>query len=297
MISPENFKNPSNTLFGKIIAIYILVLACIYLVVIQESFSLYFFGASAISWALIGWCQFALFNALHEGLHKRFGQPHRELLAYALTAWPMGFGESYRKIHLDHHKYFGEPERDPDYENYANFPSNRRAFIWRLLLNLSGFMAVIQFFGMRQQSTGRGNTSRDSSLLKIVISQILILLTFTATVGWYYYIWLWLIPLVTFGKFFSSTRTFCEHASPDDQPIIRTITGSFLGEKIFGVFCFHYHAEHHRYVFIPCNQLEAAHRKLASTIYQETDNRGARYEHYPNGYLQLLGSWFKALPR
>jgi fatty acid desaturase len=297
LANPEEFRRPDNILFVKIAAIYGFTLACIYVVSAQQLFSAYFFVTSAFSWALIGWCQFALFNALHEGLHKRFGQPHREFFAYALTAWPVGFGESYRKVHMDHHKYFGEPDRDPDYANYANFPNSRREFLRRLLLNLSGIMAVIQFFGMRQQAAGSDNTHRDSSFLQIVICQVLILLAFTATVGWYYYIWLWLIPLVTFGKFFSSTRTFCEHASPDNQPIIRTITGSFLGEKIFGVFCFHYHAEHHRYVFIPCNQLEAVHRELASTIYQERDNRGARYEHYPNGYLQLLGSWFKALPR
>ena len=297
MVNPEDFRQPNNILFLKIAAIYGLSFLCIYGVAAQMPFSLYFFALSVIAWALIGWCQFALFNALHEGLHQRFGQPHREFLAYALTAWPVGFGESYRKVHMDHHKYFGEPERDPDYANYANFPRSRRAFLWRLLLNLSGILAVIQFFGMRQQASDGENTGGDKSFLKVMISQLLILLAFAATVGWYYYIWLWLIPLATFGKFFASTRTFCEHASPDDQPIIRTITGSFLGEKIFGVFCFHYHAEHHRYVYIPCNQLRAAHRELAPTVYRETDHLGARYELYQGGYFQLLSSWFRALPR
>ena len=254
-----------------------------------------------LAWGVIGWCQFALFNALHEGLHNRFGNPHREVLAYALAAYPVGFDGNYRRVHLDHHKYFGDPGRDPDYPNYAGFPTSKRQFLWRLLLNLCGWYALLQFLGIRQ---GTADASKDSSnpaatetvLWKLMLAQALVLLLFAMTVGWFYYVWLWLIPLVTFGKFYASTRTFCEHGHPGNQPTIRTITGSFAGEKILGVFCFNYHAEHHRFTAIPCNRLAAASAALSDSVYAPVESGEPCYEHYKNGYLQLLVGWFRGLP-
>lgn len=300
--SIDSLKQASNAIFAQVAAIYALVLFCVYLVSrLEPGLSGPFLFSSLLAWALIGWCQFALFNALHEALHNRFGRPHRELLSYLLAAYPLGFDEGYRRVHLDHHKFFGDPERDPDYPNYANFPQSRAAFIQRLLLNLCGWYAMLQFLSLHLGSAATtpatpADTQPGRPLFKLVATQLLILLLFGLTVGWLYYIWLWLIPLATFGKFYSSTRAFCEHGSPDDQPVIRTITGSFAGEKILGVFCFHYHAEHHRYVGIPCNQLRQAHEEARQTLYLPQPVP-PRYEWFERGYFQLLLVWFQGLPR
>jgi fatty acid desaturase len=298
----EEFKAPSNTIIVKVAAVYAVVLSTIMLFSsLQPAFDARFVVSSIAAWLVIGWCQFALFNALHEGLHNRFGRPHREFLANALTAYPLGFDAFYQRVHLDHHKHFGNSECDPDYSSYANFPSSKRKFIWRLLLNLSGYPALLQFIGVRQNSQQTDNTAARGvggkiRLLKLLLAQLLILAIFGFTVGWLYYLWLWVIPLATFGKFFTSTRTFCEHASPDNQPTIRSITGSFLGEKILGVFCFHYHAEHHCYVAIPCNQLKAVHQAMQDSIYVVPAVGEPRYELYQRGYFQLLRGWYNGLP-
>ncbi|MFK8049905.1 MAG: fatty acid desaturase [Halioglobus sp.] len=296
----QNLKTPSNAIYLQVAALYAVVCLCAYcFAFLRPEVTLMFLGCSVFAWSLIGWCQFALFNALHEGLHNRFGNPHRELLAYASTAYTVGFDESYRKVHLDHHKYFGDPQLDPDYPNYADFPKTKRQFLWRLFLNLCGWLALLQFLGVRQSRTSSDEADAaesSGSIFRVLGAQLIILALFSATVGWFYYLWLWLIPIATFGKFFSSTRAFCEHGCPDDQPTIRTITGSFLGEKILGVFCFHYHAEHHRYVAIPYNHLAVANSQLTESVYSDNAPGEPHYEHYENGYGKLLWGWFRDLP-
>lgn len=302
LVNVRNLKQPSNAIFFQVAGVYAVMIATIYGVgTINPSDAPLFLTASVLAWAIIGWGQFALFNALHEGLHRRFGSPHREFLCFGLAAYPLGFDETYRQIHLDHHKYFGDAQRDPDYFNYGAFPTSKRAFIGRFLLNLCGWNAMLQFFGLQQAGGGVSADSKKAPvvkrpLLKLLAAQLLVLSLFSVTVGWLYYFWLWLLPLATFGKLFTSTRAFCEHASPDNEPTIRTITGGYLGEKILGVFCFHYHAEHHLYVGIPYNQLEEAHVLLRGSIFTAEYEQPPRYEMYSQGYFQLIYKWFRDLP-
>ena len=292
--SPEDLRQASNRIYIQIIAVYLLIVTAISVVAVLPANADQFLAVSLPAWALIGWCQFALFNALHEGLHLRLGSPHRESPGFALTAWPLGFPASYRQLHLDHHRYFGDPIRDPDYASYTSFPHNRRAFRTRLLMNLCGFAALKQFLAMMPGAPGRQREAGDFA--PVLLTQCLICGCFGVTVGWVYYCWLWLLPLVSFAKFFSSTRTFCEHANPGDRAVVRTITGSFPGEKVFGVFNFHYHAEHHRYVGIPCDRLPAAHTRFGENLYRNEDTSTEHYEHYTHGYFNLLRDWYRALP-
>ena len=170
----------------------------------------------------------------------------------------------------------------------------------RLLLNLCGWYALLQFLGLRQnpmeaEKQHPGTTAR-GSMIKVLATQGMLVLLFSVSIGWFYYFWMWLIPLVTFGKFFTSTRAFCEHGSPDRVPVIRTITGPYLQEKILGIFCFNYHAEHHHSVGIPYHRLAQAHTLLENELYHASRPSGARYEHYDGGYVSLILQWFRALP-
>ena len=292
----SELRQASNLIFLQVASIYLMFGMVIAWVggatVTWPGFAM----VSLIAWALIGWGQFALFNALHEGLHGRFGNPHRHFWAYFLSAYPVGFGEGYKQVHLDHHRYFGDPQRDPDYVSYAKFPRNRREMLWRGLLNLIGIYAVLQFFGFRQQRQASQSevSSRDRWFLVLV--QLTLLALMSATVGWFYYFWLWVIPIVTFGKFYAFLRTFCEHASPDNIATVRTITGRGLGVKLLGVFNFHYHGELHAHVFVPCSQLPEAHQLGAEDLYNSSAAVVPRYEHYDRGYFSLLWQWFQQLP-
>ena len=291
----QELRRADNRLTAGVLALYLPVLLCVWLVTTAYAASPAL-GLLLLlpAWALIGWCQFALFNALHECLHNRFGDPHRGALGYLLAAYPVGFGDSYREVHLDHHRYFGDARRDPDYVNYAGFPGSRRAFRQRLLLNLCGIYAALQFLGLRQAKTEKRSASV-AGLLIVVLVQLIILGLFAASVGWYWYLWLWLAPLATFGKFYGFLRTFCEHASPDDRPTIRTITGAPWDTWILGVFNFRYHGEHHKHVFVPCQLLPAAHALVADSLFGNNTDE-PRYEHWPSGYSGLLRHWYRELP-
>lgn len=294
-------KQTTNMIFLQVGALYgVIIVVCWLFSRVDPGINITFALSSPVAWAIIGWCQFAMFNALHEGLHNRFGAPHRNLACFALTAYPVGFDESYRRVHLDHHKFFGEPLRDPDFPNYSDFPRSKRAFVLRLFLNLCGWFALLQFLGLRQKpirnDAGGGASKAPRHLIKVTLAQGILLVAFATTIGWFYYFWLWLAPLLTFGKFFTSTRTFCEHGSPDNRPVIRTITGSFLEEKLFGIFCFNYHAEHHHRVGIPYHLLDRAHSRLGSELQAVSNGSQVRYEHYDRGYVHLLLEWFTALP-
>ena len=294
----QQLRNPDNRIYGKVLALYGIVLPAILAAYSCRNAGVaLFLAVSAAAWLVIGWGQLALFNALHEGLHQRFGEPHRERLAYLATAWPVGFSENYRQVHLNHHRYLGDPQRDPDYLNYANFPRSRIEFVGRCLMNLCGIYALLQFFGLRQTAKLEpGQENSAAATASMLLTQCLIVLVFSVTLGWQYYLWLWLLPLVTVGKLFAFARTFSEHASPDNRTTVRTITGSLVGEKVLGMFCFNYHAEHHEHVFVPCNQLRATHQLVGTGLYDPGRGGEPRYEHYQGGYLSLLWQWFRALP-
>ncbi len=289
-------RSPSNWIFSQAIAIYGVFLLAATLAYITQSQPLWIRGCAYFgAWLMTGWGQFALFNALHEGLHRRFGRPHRELLGFLLTAYPVGFSPSYRQLHLDHHRYFGESIRDPDYPNYGNFPRTKLQFLTRVAWNASGVAAGLQFLGLRQRGEFSSQTRPPLEWLQLGLVQLTILACYSIFLGPLYYLTLWLIPLATSAKLFAFLRTFCEHADPHDRRTIRTITGKVPDTRILGVFCFRYHAEHHQKIHVPCNQLPAAHNLLKDELYR-SDADGIQYEHWNRGYWRLLCHWYQNLP-
>jgi len=77
-------------------------------------------GWPAVPFALlvIGNRQRALGNLLHDASHWSFDRNHRRsrLLANALFCWPLWVSlPVYREEHNRHHRYLGDPARDPDF--------------------------------------------------------------------------------------------------------------------------------------------------------------------------------------
>jgi fatty acid desaturase len=196
---------------------------------------------------------------------------------------------SYRDIHLEHHKYFGENGVDPDYTSYAVFPRTRGEFLLRFVKNATGVGTVLQFLTQKPKKT-KANPNVERALL--VGTQLVVAALLTWTVGWFAYPLLWLTPLVTVGKLCSSTRAFCEHAAPTGPPVIRTITGNFFQTITFGSFAFNYHAEHHYRPWIPYVNLPRARPLLAGDLVDQ-----AEFVQFRGGYFALLFRWYRSLPR
>jgi fatty acid desaturase len=75
-------------------------------------------AAAPFSVLVIGNRQRALGNILHDASHRRFGADRKlsAVLANVMLCWPLWVSMAlYRGEHNRHHRFLGEPARDPDY--------------------------------------------------------------------------------------------------------------------------------------------------------------------------------------
>lgn len=231
------------------------------------------FGGLAI---LVGWLQFALSNAQHEGTHRNFGSPHREGLWELLTVLPLGFTSDYRRVHLDHHAHLGVPGLDPDHSAYAHLPRGWAGWLFFILLTLTGLPALSQFLAKGAPGSG------GAQLPKLIAVQACLALAIFSVAPWWGYLAFWLLPLVTVAKLFSSLRLLAEHASPDGRTVIRSFSGP--SAWFLGLFGFARHAEHHWKMQIPAADLEKLRGELPSEI------QDVSVERFEGGHLARLAS-------
>ena len=296
----------SNIIYVEV-SVYYLVVAvslCAVLFLATHDFKIWHPILYMLAFFSIGWSQFCLNHALHEALHKNFGKKHNEFLAALITAYPIGFTMGYRRIHLDHHRYFGDKDNDPDYGGYCNFPKSKMQFLGRLLYNISGIPAVLQFFKEHtspKKKEERAEKEKEAThvLFKLAAVHLVILSLFILIfmkvhllAGFFSYGFFWVLPLVTVAKFCNSTRLLCEHGSPKNQLVYRTITGNFFQTQSLGAFKFYYHGEHHIKPNIPYTKLKDAKETLNLNV----KNKNIVYEEYNHGYLSLLIKWFREVP-
>lgn len=286
-----------------ICVIYIIIFSLIGVLAIVENQNLNILRIPIFCsiFCLIGWSQFALSNALHEALHDNVGNHQNDLATSILVAFPLGFSFKYRATHFAHHRHVGDPDKDPDYNAYTNFPKSKYEFIKRLLKNISGLTAIVQFI----QESQLNNVNKSKKLnapkkfnydfILLCLVQVIIFLFFAAMVGWWGYIFFWVLPLITIGKLLSSMRLLCEHGTPDPNRVfvIRNIIGGFFQSKFLGMFGFDYHADHHLYPTVPFGMLPKLNTKInASGDVPENKN----YETFYGGHFRLLKHWFNNLP-
>ena len=304
----RKYRDRTNFIYLEVGFYYLLIFSCIYCVsFLMNNLSLgVLISACVVSIGVIGWSQFSLSNALHEGVHKNFGKKHNEFLARILTAYPIGFTmKSVRVPHWDHHRYFGIEGKDPDFPFYSSFPQTKVMFIQRLLYNISGVSAIKQFYNQVFHQAGEltekasESQKKDFEFMYLVLVQLIILtlfillfLNFGIIVGVLSYVALWIFPLATVAKFCSSTRLLCEHGSPDNTLVFRTITGSLFQTNQLGAFRFNYHAEHHIIPSIPYHRLSDAKDDIKGQIPDDSIS----YESFSGGYLRLIIKWFFEMP-
>jgi fatty acid desaturase len=302
--SSTKLRERSNIIYVETFFYYAIILAL--LVLIKHSYLslslLQFVLIGIVAIPIIGWAQFSISNGFHEALHYNFGKKHSDLVSSILTAYPIFLTMDYRAIHLAHHKYFGDPVKDPDYENYRPFPKSKGDFLKRMFYHLSGISAVKQFFSMNgineEQKVDNKDVDKYGKKGLILTQLVIITLFYFAFKGEYIiegfiaFGLFWMIPVVTVGKCLSSSRLLCEHGNASDQLTYRTITGNLLSTSTLGAYKFNFHAEHHIKAFIPYTNLEASKEIIGGKIVRDD----IIYDEYHGGYVSLLWKWFKKLP-
>jgi fatty acid desaturase len=286
--------------FGGVLAIYVvLALSFSSLVTVHDGSvdTGLRVGISALAFLAIGWCQFSLSLAAHEAFHDNFGNPQRNWLAGVLTVYPIALTFSYKQVHWDHHRFAGDPDRDPDYAGFCEFPKSKLGFLMRFVRNASGFPAIWQYFGPSSLSSrGIGLKITSGQLASLVAVQTTIAAFFWWQMGPISYLIFWIVPLITIAKLCSSTRLLCEHGSPDEPMVFRSITGRPWQVLTLGMFNFHLHAEHHMLPQIPAAGLLECFRRNQMSRSQENQASVNLYRHFEGGYLNLLAIWFRDLP-
>ena len=83
---------------------------------------------------------------------------------------------------------------------------------------------------------------------------------------WPEYVWLWVVPQLTWYRLAVRLRAIAEHAMvPDDADPLRnarTTRAGPIARALVAPYWMNYHLEHHLLVFVPCWRLGDAHALL-----------------------------------
>ena len=190
---------------------------------------------------------------------------------YILAAPYGGDMLSYRKYHLQHHKY-AQSELDPDLPLSNKFPVSKASLSRKLFRDITGqtFLRLrIAAFKMNRGETeaieGSEAFKRSSNWPYLIANAVIFGVLFALGHGWLY-LTLWLLPLMTWFFAVLRLRNITEHAMTtfDDNPLThaRTTYTNIIEKIFFGPYWVNYHVEHHVYMFVPCYRLKALNHAM-----------------------------------
>ena len=250
-------------------------------------------GIAVLNWSwwvaliaiiLIAPLQHALFILAHEAAHYRV---HSNRTLNDLLGRFIGMSGgvsmcSYRVIHRLHHNYLYKPQ-DPDIALHGGYPRGKKYLIKKLLKDLTGqtaFKNYAYFFGNPAINLDTNVSQRPlddtSPALRLAALQdrwgvvafhvLMPIAMFALGWGWYY-IALWVIPLLTLLQAILRLRAICEHGAVMDfsSPLTAARTNIANAWQRFFIFPHHvnYHLAHHLYPAVPHYNLPKLHAALA----------------------------------
>lgn len=250
------------------------------------AFAIHFWSwwAVVIAIVLIAPLQHGLFILAHEAAHYRLYANRRlnDLMGRFIGMTGGVSMCSYRVIHRLHHNYLYQPQ-DPDIALHGGYPRGKKYLIKKLLKDLSGqtaFKNYAYFFGSPaiNLKTNVAQRPLDDTAPKLRIAALQdrwIVVAFHVltpismfALGWgWYYIALWVIPLLTLLQAILRLRAICEHGAVTDfsSPLTAARTNIANLWQRFFIFPHHvnYHLAHHLYPAVPHYNLPKLHNALA----------------------------------
>ena len=226
--------------------------------------------------AIIGGRQLGLSVLMHEAAHRVLMR-HAGLNDW-VGHWIAGGAVGshlydYRPYHLTHHR-FTQQDNDPDLVLSAPFPITPAGLRRKVIRDLTGQTGVK--LRLAQIRAGLGPQGpwwvRALRLIRheraLLITHSLLLGTCWALGHAWVYLWMWVLPLLTWFQLFSRVRNIAEHAVTGDRQDrlrnTRTTTANWLERALVAPYWVNYHLEHHLYAFVPCWKLPSAHRLLVA---------------------------------
>lgn len=225
---------------------------------------------------VIGTRQLGLFILMHDAAHGLL-HPNRRINDIAALCFGGSELNVYRPYHLQHHR-FVQQTADPDLVLSAPFPISPVSLRRKIVRDLTGQTFVKQRFGplADKLKARQPNESAWALLVLEAKAQRVFLVTnaigfvlFAAAGLWWAWLLMWLLPMATWLPLVSRLRNIAEHAlivenSTDPLRHARTTHATWLERALIAPYWVNYHCEHHMFTHIPCWNLPAAHRILAS---------------------------------
>ena len=227
-----------------------------------------------LAFLLIGSRQHGMAILMHDAAHGILFKTKalNECVGKYLLAAPYGGDlETYRKYHLQHHR-FTQSEKDPDLPLSKKYPLTIASLRRKLLRDISGQTYLrLRLATLRMKKGGLpgiegSDAFQKSSPWPYFISNIIIFGILASLGHWWLYFALWFLPMKTWFFVVLRLRNITEHAMTnyDDNPLThaRTTYTNTLEKVFFGPYWVNYHVEHHAYMFVPCYRLKALHKEM-----------------------------------
>ncbi len=231
-----------------------------------------------VCWILIARYQLALAILMHDAAHSRLfeSKAWNDWVGQLLCASPLFFSmETYRKFHLKHHQDPLAPD-DPDLSLIGGYPISRKSLGRKLARDLVGvsYFKFIKYFFFRGRAHRKAGQKPPSlgpekrrfgkaalTLMHLAVNGLTLSVLWKAGHPWYY-VTLWLLPMMTALQVLLRIRGIAEHAgyqpNKQQQYNSRTVVNP-LQAYFFAPHNVNYHIEHHVYPGIPFANLPKAH--------------------------------------
>ncbi|HEC10620.1 MAG TPA: hypothetical protein ENI86_13820 [Acidimicrobiales bacterium] len=207
----------------------------------------------------------------HEGAHRLLFTNRRlnDWVGQGVFGWlPFGSGSpAYRIAHASHHRDEFGP-REPDLLLYAFYPISRRSLARKLARDaffVSGYKNFRSFFrSFRRRSTLKYG-------LRTLAGQLVVLGAFTLIGRPELWVFLWLVPYMTYWRVANRLRALAEHGglarSPDKRRSSHHVHQGFLPRLFIVPYNTGFHLAHHVDSGVPFRALPELHRTLVEDGY------------------------------
>ena len=201
--------------------------------------------------------------------------------------WIFSHKDNYMQEHLEHHRQAGT-EKDPDLDNYKNYPIDRKSFKRKITRDLTGQVGWrrIKSIARATRKFSSLNDNMKQYLLRCYALNLSMLLTMSLFgEAWLYLTWV--VAFMTSHMLVVRIRQIAEHAGVPDLLDVdarrntRTLYISWLERLLIAPHGVNYHMEHHLLASAPIYRLRVMHEILLKKgYYRDID--------FQRGYFNLL---------
>lgn len=231
--------------------------------------------AIALAFPLMATLQLRMYIIHHEAAHRLLFTNRRlnDVVGINIMGWvPLGTGKhTYRRVHTAHHRdEFGPNE--PDFLLYSLYPITRASF-WRKMRRDA--FGVSAWRIMKPRFVGLATSGRRKTGLRFLGMQALVFAAFWAGGVPWLFLWLWVLPYMTWYQVINRLRSLGEHAgmtrSPDRRETTHIVAPTLASKMFMAPLNVAYHLPHHVDSGIPFRHLPRLQEILIEDGYVQPD--------------------------